>query len=248
MDMHEIKVLLAVHVGNEELVLKNAGGNKMADSNDYFVVTDDGTCHLFDASGTEKDISAITTLFEDTVSKDTKKIVIPNSVTSIEERAFSGCEGLTSVVIPDSVTNIGEYVFLGCSGLTSVTIPDSVESIVRYAFAWCCSLTNVMIGNGVMTIGDSAFSECRSLTSVVIPDGVVVIGDYAFFNCSKLTSVTIPDSVTDIGRLAFRKCDGLKSLVFKGKTLEEVKDMDNYPFGIQVESVIKCIDEMHTAA
>ena len=225
MNMHEIKVLLAVHVGNEELVLKNAGGNKLADSNDYFVVTDDGICHLFDASGTEKDISTITTLFEDIVSKDTKKIVIPNSVTSIGERAFSGSEGLMSVVIPDSVTNIGEY-----------------------AFSWCCSLTSVVIGNGVTTIGDSAFSECRSLMSVAIPDGVTIIGDYAFFNCSRLTSMTIPDSVTDIGRLAFRKCVGLKSLVFKGKTLEEVKDMDNYPFGIQAESVIKCIGEMHTAA
>ena len=84
--------------------------------------------------------------------------------------------------------------------------------------------------------------------SVAIPDGVTIIGDYAFFNCSRLTSMTIPDSVTDIGRLAFRKCVGLKSLVFKGKTLEEVKDMDNYPFGIQAESVIKCISEMHPAA
>ena len=46
MSIYEIKILLAVYVGNEELVLKNAGGKKLADSNDYFVVTDDGNCHL----------------------------------------------------------------------------------------------------------------------------------------------------------------------------------------------------------
>ena len=42
-------------------------------------------------------------------------LVIPNSVTSIGGRAFSGCSSLTSVTIPDSVTSIGEQAFSGCS-------------------------------------------------------------------------------------------------------------------------------------
>ena len=88
MSIYEIKILLAVYVGNEELVLKNAGGKKLADSNDYFVVTDDGNCHLFDANGKEKDVSIVTELVEDIVSKDIKKIVIPESVTSIENYVF----------------------------------------------------------------------------------------------------------------------------------------------------------------
>ena len=46
MDIYEIKVLLAVNVGNEELVLKNIGGKKLANLNDYFVVTGDGSCYL----------------------------------------------------------------------------------------------------------------------------------------------------------------------------------------------------------
>ncbi|MEE1317702.1 MAG: leucine-rich repeat domain-containing protein, partial [Prevotella sp.] len=50
------------------------------------------------------------------------------SVTSIGERAFYKCSGLTSVTIPNSVTSIGRDAFRGCSGLTSVTIPDSVTS------------------------------------------------------------------------------------------------------------------------
>lgn len=179
MDIHEIKVLLAVHVGNEELVLKNASGKKLADSNDYFLVTDDGICHLFDANGIEKDISAITALSEDIVSKDIKKIVIPNSVTSIEDWTFYLCSNLTNMTMPNSVTSIGSYAFEGCSGLASVTIPDSVTSIENYAFY---------------------------------------------------------------------QCNSLKSLVFKSKTLEEVKDMDYYPFGVKDETIIKCIGEMHVAA
>ena len=52
-------------------------------------------------------------------------VTIPESVTSIGDSAFKGCESLTSVTIPESVTSIGNRAFKGCSGLTSVTIPDS---------------------------------------------------------------------------------------------------------------------------
>jgi len=31
----------------------------------------------------------------------------------------------------------------------------------------------------------------------------------------------------------------LTDIIFKGKTLEEVKSMDNYPWGIKDESIIK---------
>ena len=59
---------------------------------------------------------------------------IPNSVTSIGERAFYGCSGLTSLTIPNSVTSIGYYAFESCFNLTSVTIPNSVTSIKSFAF------------------------------------------------------------------------------------------------------------------
>jgi hypothetical protein len=42
-----------------------------------------------------------------------------------------------------------------------------------------------------------------------------------------------------IGKDAFYYCESLKEVVFKGKTLEEVKQMNNYPFGIKDESIIK---------
>ena len=42
------------------------------------------------------------------------------SVTSIGDRAFYYCSGLTSVAIPNGVTSIGGSAFYGCNGLTSV--------------------------------------------------------------------------------------------------------------------------------
>ena len=59
------------------------------------------------------------------------------SVTSIGQRVFYYCDGLTSVTIPNSVESIGNAAFKGCSGLTSVTIPNSVTSIGDDAFYGC---------------------------------------------------------------------------------------------------------------
>ena len=46
-----------------------------------------------------------------------KDLVIPNSVTSISEGAFSACNGLTSVTIGNNVKSIGEKAFSGCSSV-----------------------------------------------------------------------------------------------------------------------------------
>ena len=119
-------------------------------------------------------------------------ITIPDSVTSIGERAFNGCAGLTSVTISNGVTSIGERAFSGCDSLTSITIPDSVTSIGNYAFGWCSGLTSIVIPNSVTSIGDYAFYLCRGLISVTIGSGVTSIGSNVFVGCSSLKSITIP--------------------------------------------------------
>ena len=70
------------------------------------------------------------------------------SVTSIGERAFDSCYGLTSVTIPNSVTSIGNEAFASCSSLTSVSIPNSVTNIGYGAFDFCLSLQSIIIPPG----------------------------------------------------------------------------------------------------
>ncbi len=97
-------------------------------------------------------------------------VTIPGSVTSIGDRAFSGCTNLTSVVwnakncsdfsssslapfkdltniktfeVGSEVERIPAYLCSGLTGLTSVTIPNSVTSIGRYAFSDCTGLNSV---------------------------------------------------------------------------------------------------------
>ena len=138
--------------------------------------------------------------------------VIPNSVTSIETKAFNGCIGLISVTIPNSVTTIGNNAFTRCTGLVSVTLPNSVVTIGRSIFSECEKLTSVTLPNSLTTIGLGTFSECTGLTSITIPNSVKSIEDYVFTLCSGLTSINIPNSVTTIGKYAFSYCTSLTSI------------------------------------
>ncbi len=136
--------------------------------------------------------------------------VIPNEVIKIEDQAFAGCSGLTSIEIPDGVTEIGASAFYGCEGLTSIRIPDGITKIGEYTFAGCKGLTSIRIPDGITKIGEYAFWGCKGLTSIRIPDGITIIRVCAFEYCSGLKSIEIPDSVTEIGEHAFEKCASLK--------------------------------------
>ena len=110
------------------------------------------------------------------------------------------------------MTSIGERTFTDCTGLTSIDLPSSVTSIGKEAFYRCTSLKSIDIPDGVTSIGDSAFQNCDKLASVTIPSSVTSIGEYAFYKCLPLASVTIPSSVTSIGKWAFYGCKNLKNV------------------------------------
>lgn len=134
---------------------------------------------------------------------------VPDNVTNIEDNAFEGCGGLTSVIISDGVISIGNWAFSNCSALTNATIPDTVATIGHSAFYRCNSLSSITVPSGVTNIEDSTFYECSKLTSITLPNTVVSIGTSAFHGCTLLTGLMLPSSVTTIGNTAFRNCTGL---------------------------------------
>ena len=147
---------------------------------------------------------------------------IPNTVTSIESSAFSGCSGLTSITIPNSVTSIGESAFSNCKGLTSINIPNSVTIIGKRAFSGCTGLETIVVSkdNKKYDSRDNCNAIIESETNnllfgccnTLIPNSVTSIGEYAFYDSSRLTSITIPNSVTSIGYYAFSGCKGLTAI------------------------------------
>ena len=157
-----------------------------------------------------------------------KKVNIPNTITSIDYNAFCNCTNLKKVNIPNSVTSIGSSAFSGCTGLTSITIPDSITIINRETFFGCADLTSVIIPNTVTKISYAAFSNCSGLTNITIPNSVTIIENYAFSNCSGLTSITIPNGVISIGYYAFGRCSGLTSIrVDENNTVYDSRDNCN---------------------
>ena len=150
------------------------------------------------------------------------RVIIPNTVTSIEGWAFNSCTGLTSVEIPNSVTFIGYGAFVACTGLTSIFIPRSVTTIEYDAFGSCSSLTSIVVDSNnpiydsrdncnaiIETASNKLLYGCQN---TAIPYSVTTIGASAFSGCTGLTSISIPHSVTTIEGSVFAYCSNLSSI------------------------------------
>ena len=178
------------------------------------------------------------------------ELIIPNSITSIKNYAFWGCNGLTSITIPNSVTSIGNSAFSSCKGLTSITIPNSVTSIGKWAFQYCTKLTNATIGDNVTYIEEGAFGF-TGLKSITIPNSVKTIGIWAFEDCYNLTSITIPNSVTSIGECAFIRCSELTDvycLATNVPTTESDAFKESYPENMTLHVPAEAINSYKTTA
>lgn len=187
-------------------------------NNYYFFISNDGIFYWFDLKGNHvEDPGVLKEVKAEHIDNSITKCIIPDSVIRIGDEAFSFCKSLMEITIPNSVTSIGNSAFFSCSSLKDITIPGSVVSV-----------------------GYDTFFNCYSLKEIIINNGVKSIGNGAFYRCKTLSSITMPNSITNIDILAFSYCDALEEVIFKGRTLEEVKLMDNYPFGIKDKSIIKC--------
>ena len=150
-------------------------------------------------------------------------------VVGIEEYAFSGCSGLTSISIPKSVTEINNYAFDRCSSLKEVLFEDGCETLSLGYDAYSrdfagrglfydCSLEYVYIGRTLeyktgTSYGQSPFAYSYNLESVIIGDSVTTIGPCAFWSCISMESIIISESVNDIGTSAFNGCSQLLSII-----------------------------------
>lgn len=95
-------------------------------------------------------------------------LVIPNTVTKINNFVFRDCYYLTSISIPNTVTEIGKDVFHNCRAITTLDIPDTVTSIGEGGIMECTSLQTLTIGSGITTLGPSVIRKDTALTSVTI--------------------------------------------------------------------------------
>ena len=155
-------------------------------------------------------------------------ITIPDKINSIEvgsinKRCFKN-SNIESVMLPSSVTVIEQQAFYGCDNLKSINL-SNVKSIGTEAFANCPLLTdnidlssvNRVDNKGLAgtyfktidlpaceSVGDSAFESC--IAQEITLNKATDLGDNAFKNCSNLETLYIP-MATSLDR-----CDGCTNL------------------------------------
>jgi hypothetical protein len=72
-----------------------------------------------------------------------ESIILPDTVTSIEYGAFSGCSSLKTLTIPEGVTSIDFGITIGCTSMETVYLPSSLEKINLSMLAGCPSNVKV---------------------------------------------------------------------------------------------------------
>lgn len=198
----------------------------------------DGEYYLRSSSGKEYLPTENTIGERMLTSRGLQTILLPKSVTSIDDNAFFSCHSLNKVVIYDnSVKTIGMAAFEYCSSLADIILPEGVTTIARSAFWGCSSLSRIDLPEGVTTIGHSAFYGCEKLSSVKLPNSLTTIEGFAFSGCNGLT-ITIPDNVESMSMLTFSDCTGL-DITIPGRFLTKIEN----PIGSDCKDVRVTIAE-----
>ena len=170
-----------------------------------------------------------------------EEVVIPDNVAGAKVVAINGCTSPTTVkklVIPDSITSINSDAFLNCnlevvslgSGITSIPSGMLKASYLKELTIGCnittsqfrnfTSLKSVVMKDSVKTIGSSAFMGCTNLETVVLSKNITTINEYTFYDCKSLNNIFIPEGVTSIGAQAFRGCSSLTDVCFGGSEVQ----------------------------
>ena len=94
----------------------------------------------------------------------------------IGDGAFDSCSALTSVSLPNTLTTIKQKAFYNCKSLSSITIPDLVtDNNLHYtAFNGCTGLTEVVFGDGITRITGTTFS-CGALSLLNASTGITSV-------------------------------------------------------------------------
>lgn len=128
---------------------------------------------------------------------DEKDIIIPDGVKVIAKRAFLG-SNIHSIIIPPSVTDIEDRAFDECNQLRYVTLNEGLETIGNAAF-FGTSLSEIRFPDSLKSIGDFAFargpfnspSQGYLPHIITIPKNVEHIGTGAFSDCAYLYAISV---------------------------------------------------------
>ena len=139
--------------------------------------------------------------------------VLPDSVTSLGDGAFTRSTELKEVHLGSGLTEVGARVFTGTTALASLSVDPSnpvlsLDGSVLYQqgndgshlvyAALAAPLPAYSVRPGTAQIDEAAFKGHATLREVVVPEGVKAIGAQAFAGIHELTDVALPDSLEEV--------------------------------------------------
>lgn len=142
-----------------------------------------------------------------------ERVVVPDGITVIGERAFAGNEAVDRVILPESVEFIEEGAFCDCLVLQTINFPSGIKKIGNSAFENCVKLIRAILPEELTEIKPGTFNRCRLLNEVHFGNHLQKIGDSAFYGCCKLKEATLPHDLKIIGSMAFYQCSSLREIV-----------------------------------
>ena len=157
-------------------------------------------------------------------------ITLPDSMTTLEEGVFYGCNSLTEVRM-NCLQHIGDQAFYNCTSLRTLSgfaqraagnELSQLESLGNQAFYGCRNLVSISMGENMTEIGEECFENCVSLRSVEMNGTVPGISRYCFYGCRSLTDITFSEqqkaALKLIGVEAFGGCEQLKNMDLRDLT------------------------------
>lgn len=135
--------------------------------------------------------------------KGKTEVVIPQSVESVCESAFSGCTYIERVDFPPNVKVLPEDLFEDCGRLKSVLLPENVEKMCSFSFLRCKSLESITIPSSLKKIEHNTFWMCEKLKEIRF-DGTVeewrkVIRIHDFAKECPVSEVICTDGKAELG-------------------------------------------------
>lgn len=146
-----------------------------------------------------------------------RKVVIPDTVEEIKEKAFESCESLKTLRMPENLELVEANPFVGCRSLESFQPPKDTGMKGQY-----------QVREGVLYTDYGrflkVFPQGKKKKKFVIEEGVSQIAVCGFYG-AQVEEVQLPESMLRVKSCAFQNCRNLRvvraprNTVFSGDSL-----------------------------
>lgn len=213
-----------------------------------YKINNDNTVMLYQYDGFEEEklvlpseingrkVTGIHNAFYIKSTKMAKEIVLPNTITTIEDDAFLNAMNLKKINIPASVTDIQGIIFDHCKEDLEVVIDKNANYIIENDVLYnkektkliqvlpSFKNTSLVLPDKIKEIPLNTFRSNQYLKEIKLPSNLEVIDQYSFETIVQLKKIVIPKAVKQIGYSAFSACGNLETIEFEDGCKAEIME------------------------